>query len=410
MEDARCVKCQLFITEDPLICDGICGSQYHRECIRRTTRQGNVNSFTCSPCNDIKPCHILKAFLVMNAKTEAILDKTSDLEKSIATLISNFNILFSDREVILSSIDKLNVSNGSLVEIFSKFADLAKKNNSLTKQLENTLSDINITPDLSSLKEEMADISFSIRGFEERIRAMISLPSCRNVASPPSIDASGATSFSGGSAPTPHRNSSKCHSFSSDSPALANSSRSRSELPSPLLAPSISAVGDQVSPPPSRVPSPSGTPHSPEHLPGSPSTPINGINHTPETPSIPVCDISWVPKKSFESTSLYVGRCATSTSTDSIKNFISSQLCIPISGVRCRRLVNPARPLSDLSFVSFKVDIPSSYAQSALSHHWPSPSRVSLFQNRIKSATGRLPRVCPSPSKNSHNPQPPGEI
>lgn len=249
MEDARCVKCQLFITEDPLICDGICGSQYHRECIRRTTRQGNVNSFTCSPCNDIKPCHILKAFLVMNAKTEAILDKTSDLEKSIATLISNFNILFSDREVILSSIDKLNVSNGSLVEIFSKFADLAKKNNSLTKQLENTLSDINITPDLSSLKEEMADISFSIRGFEERIRAMISLPSCRNVASPPSIDASGATSFSGGSAPTPHRNSSKCHSFSSDSPALANSSRSRSELPSPLLAPSISAVGDQVSPP-----------------------------------------------------------------------------------------------------------------------------------------------------------------
>lgn len=384
--ESNCGKCQGKIAVDPIICDGICGSHFHIDCIRRNTRQAFGCSFTCSSCSEIKPCHILKAFLVMNTKIDSMIDKSSDLEQSIASLKSNINVLFSDREVILSRIDQLNDTNGSLAALFSKFADLANKNNSLTKQLENTLSDINVFPDLSLLKEEITILSDSIRGIEERIRAMIKLPAL-HTSSHPSVPHIAFTDLDSPSkcSPTSKTNNPNFglrHHLTLDD---RNSTQRQHDV-SPPGSHSI-PIEQQISSPV--------------------STPSADLINNPQI--IPGCDISWVPTEALETTSLYIGKCVTSTTTESIKNFVSTQLKIPLNSVRCRKLVSPSRPIEDYSFVSFKVDIPSSHGNLALSHNWPGPSRVSLFLNRNRSKDSAS-RSRPPHSKNDHNPPPSGVI
>lgn len=328
---------------------------------------------------------------------DAIIDKTSDLEQSIVSIKSNFNVLFSDREVILSRIDLLNETNGSLAAVFSKFADLANKNNTLTKQLENTLLDFNVSPDLSLLKEEVSVIFNSIRGIEERLQKMISLPALR--ASPPSSVPCAADTArdepspsSNHSLPIPHQRS-----------LTISRSASYAELPH------LPTVDGQNTPPHFLDVSPPGSQHNPVAQLGSlpVAQPSVDLNFNPR--SIPGCGISWIPKEAVETTSLYIGRCETSTTAETIKNFVSTQLRIPFHSVRCRKLISPSRPLEDYSFVSFKVDIPSVHEISALSHHWPVPSKVSLFQHRNRGKDG-VPSTRPLHSKNDHNSPSPRRI
>lgn len=396
MENTECNKCHLTILEDPLLCDGICGNQYHRDCARRMTRQAINNSYTCPTCTDIKPCHVLKAFLVINSKLDAFQDKTSDLEQSLHSIKADFNLLLTDRETILSSIDQLIDTNRSLEVVLSKFADLAKTNNSLTKRLESTLVDIDLSPDLSPIRDEISNASSALQGLQARLREMVNLPAILNSA-PPS--------------------SSLCTSRSPDHPSTC-----LDKLPEIHSCPTDSI--EPISTSPTTMP-PLSTSHNAAPLPRLEDTPYlptdSSLHHTssnvpvsnPNPNPLPVSDsssnpvsITWIRNEPVESTSLYVGRCEPSTTIDSIKLFISSQLLIPVSKVRCRKLVNPNRPLAEYSFVSFKVDVPITYYQSALSHPWPSPSHVSLFRNRSKHGNVNRPRTQPLPPKNFRSPNP----
>lgn len=180
-----CDKCRHSIAGDPICCDGICGSKFHRDCIKRPTRQLSGNTYTCASCLEVKPCHILKAFLVLNEKLDAINDKTSVLERSLANMKSDFSTLLSDRDTILTRVDHLLDNNRSLDEVLSKFGDLANKNNILTKQLDNTLSDINLTPDLSSIRHDLDLASGSLRDMVERLRVLAALPGIRSTSTLP---------------------------------------------------------------------------------------------------------------------------------------------------------------------------------------------------------------------------------
>lgn len=365
MEYNICDKCQLAITDNPLCCDGICGSKFHRDCARRFTRQFNGYSYTCASCMEVKPCHILKAFLVLNEKLEAIHDKTSDLEQMIINMKSDFSTLLSDRETILTRVDHLLDNNRSLEEVLSKFADLANKNNLLMKQLDNTLSDIDLSPDLSSIRQDLDMASGSLRVMEERLRALTDHPGLSIPTTPPP--------------PVPTRACIIQSELPASQPTMHPPPEVDLNTPPSHANPASNMRDKSVEEPRSPSLSPSGDPYP----------------AIPDPPSI-----TWIPNGYTESTSLYIGRCHPFTSPESISDFVSSRLGIPAKSVRSRKLVNPNRPLSEFSFVSFKVDIPSTMADLALSCQWPSPSRVSLFKSRKKHGSDRLPCAHPQPSKN----------
>lgn len=374
----ECFKCHHIITDEPLVCDGICGNKFHQDCARRSTRHASSNSYTCPSCTEIKSCHILKAILLLNSKMDTLYDKTSELEQSIASLRSDYNVLLSDRETILSRIDQLTLTNSALEETLSKFADLANKNNSLTKKLENTLMDINLSPDLSYIKEDISNVSSSLRGLEERFRKMTVLPAPTTPTTGPS-----KTCTAQSRSPTTSRHT-------PTSPHEVNlSPKSCRENFTPHLNQNLSPATLDAHPPRHSI--------NVEVISGASDLPIN----YPGTNPVP---ISWISEESVKSSSLYVGRCEPSTTTEAIKIFLSSQLHLPFHSIKCRKLVNPNRPLTDYSFVSFKVDIPSTHVHSALSHTWPSFTRVSTFKNRMKSDTNKEPRAPSSPSKNLHRP------
>lgn len=401
MDRAKCDKCLSIIDNDGIACDGICGSHFHRDCIRRSTRQGLINAYTCPSCCDIKPCHILKALRLINAKVDSVIDKTSELEHSVASMRSDLNILFNDRDMISSKIDKLIDVKGSLVDDMARYANLTKNSYSLTKQLVDTISELVIAPDFSSLKEDIAGFSGSVRDTDKRIGKMTDLLN-NLLQSIPTYPAS-------------------CSSRVSSSESSSHCAGRPFALPTDIIS---RASGGQPSPPSSFSESPS----QPPTIDVSSSHQIGGVsnltspniadiqarpliyppltNTDSQPPSSQTSDISWIPNNPLGHASLHVGRCEPSTTPEAIKDFVSSQLRINKSSVKCRKLVNPNRPLNDYSFVSFKVDIPSTLLQSALSHVWPCPARVSLFKYHSKHSKQR----CRSPSsptpKNGHNPQP----
>lgn len=399
MDCAKCVKCLSIIDNDPVACDGICGSHFHRDCLRRSTRQGLLLAYTCPACCEIKPCHILKALRLMNAKFDTIIDKTSELEHTIASMRSDLNILFNDRDVIISKIDKSNDVKGSLVDDMARYANLTKNSYSLTKQLVDTVSEFVIAPDFSSLKEDIAGFSGAVQDTDKRIGKMTNLLNSL-ILSIPTYPAPCTSRV------VPSESSSVCVG-----------------RPSPMPTDIISCAGGGHPSNP-HFPfseSPTQPPHIdelPSHHSGGMSNQISSnsadtqvnpvtipptVNNNPHPPSSQASNISWIPNIPLSHTSLYVGRCEPSTSPEAIKDFISSQLRINKSSVKCRKLVNPNRPLNDYSFVSFKVDIPSTHSQSALSHEWPGPARVSVFKNKPKQS-GRSPSSLTP--KNGHYPQP----
>lgn len=221
--------------------------------------------------------------------------------------------------------------------------------------------ELNVSPDISSLKDEISLLSNRLSGHERQLRSL----SLTAQADPPSSVSDIHNIF-------------KDHSKSSSEIIIPSS-------PAVDMLPTTSLISHEPHSP-SRPNIPPGGPSSTSLSPQPTTLLSHGRSTPPNQPSPPPHSshphINWVPNESLQSTSFYVGKCHTLTSVEMIRAFVSTELQIPISSIRCRKLTSPSRPLSDYSFISFKVDLPSAFAKNALSHSWPPNTQFTLFQNK----------------------------
>lgn len=395
MDSPRCPICNDTILGESLTCDGICGNNFHPTCPRRLLRSGHSGPFTCQTCADIKPCHVLKAFLLMNSALDAISDKISDLDHGISNIRSEFRLMFNDRETVLSRLDSSQDNIEKLSLLTSKIADNLHKNLSTTMRLENTIAEMTVSPDISHLKDELSLFSDKLSGFGKQLRSLSPhIPVAQTTTTQRSL-LSDSTTSSG--MPTKSQ-SPLSHNLNE---VVNPNSNVSSEFPPPSF---IGDSSDNAIPTVTPVETPlSHGGFSPSSLQSHPTS--SQIAQPTSHQHSPNPTINWIPSAPSQSTSLYVGKCHPLTSEVMIKALVSSELLIPNNYIWCRKLVSPSRPLTDYSFVSFKVVLPAVYEQKALSHSWPHNSQVSLFQR--KQRTPRLrenssPIVIP-PKNDNHS-------
>lgn len=424
-----CPTCDEPILGEPLVCDGICGNSYHPTCRPRSLRSGQSSTFTsqsstftCQTCAEIKPCHVLKAFLLINSALDAFSDKLSSLDHNFSSMRSELNSILTDREAVLTRLDNIQSEVEVVSAASSKVADTVHRNFSATARLEDNIMELNISPEVSSLKEDLASLNSSMSDCRVQLRTLAQLAS---VAHPP---------------PTPQLPP------VDKNPNLTQPPMTQVRLPKLPPQPLTSAVytldnrlADQLQPynpssaastdtsipdasseshtncrtNPSSGDSPSSNSlfNTPPPIPSQPSSyqTLNqdGPHDHPTLPSLfSVSPINWIPNASLESSSFYVGKCHILTTEEMIRAFIATELKIPISCIKCRKLTSPSRPLTDYSFVSFKVNLPSIHAQKALAHSWPSHTQFVLFQNkhRARRPDNTVSSPPKSPPKNANHP------
>lgn len=395
MSSPQCDSCNLPIEGIPLECDGICFRKFHPDCSptsKRILRSNTSSSFTCSVCVDIKPCHALRACHTISSDLNILSDKLSSILQKFSTFENTVEFLTSDYCNLSTKLDSLNFGLRTLSSTSDKLSDITHRNLNLTKNLVDTISDINLSPDLHPIRDELATLHKSCKRICDALHD--SLPQ-----SPGSFPASA------------HATDSMAYISSVSSPTVSK----HLPLPKPSSVPSPNNIPTPHSPvspmtlSPTLVPSlnliPSFPPVNNDPLP-PPKTPNNSHSqsvpivpsstNTPSTTVPPITSphapVEWVPLDVPAWSALYVGRCKTSTTDDDIIHFISSSLNIRPSLIRCRRLVNPSRPLIELSFISFKISIPSQFLAPALNYSWPLGAVVTQFKPKINPLASSIPK------------------
>lgn len=386
MDPLICPICNELILDERLMCDGICGDSFHPACPRRATRSGPNTPFTCQTCTNIKPCHVLKAILLLNSTMKATTDKISDLEHGLSNTRSEMSLILSDRESMVSRLDGLQYGIEALSTVCSRVADITHRNLSSTTRLENTVVELSISPDISSLKDEISQISDRLSRYGRQLHSLTTSktidPRSDIPVLPPASPPRPSTSV------TPVLTNQHTPSLHPSTPSQPNPPLLNGTFVTPVIL-------QPNSPPPTPPPTISNPrPPSPHSL-----NPLVQPNQPTPPPLTPLPPISWIPNESLQSTSFYVGKCHPHTSEESIRAFISTELRVSASLVRCRKLISPSRPLTDYTFVSFKVNLPSTLAQVALSHPWPPNTRFTQFHSKPRPPlqhTSPTPTLLPS--------------
>lgn len=410
-DSLMCPICDALIQGDYLMCDGICGNRFHPACPRRSLRSSSNSPFTCQTCSDIKPCHVLKALLLLNTTLEANTDKLSGLDHSLSSMRTDIELLYSDRDVVLSRLDGIQECFGAVTGTTSKIADNVHKNLSTTKRLESLVDELGVSPDISYLKDELAGISDRLLGLGKQLRSLqihdsVS-PGKMNHPNEPTPDPAtvrSPLSITHSRAPTTLTGLPPSYPSVHPSPPVLPTMAGR---PTPSTKSSTQVVGLTTtgstesrplnSPEPTYIVHPPNSPLPPLCQPCYPPPPSRSSVDPPviagqpfSHPITPYPDINWIPNESLRTIPLHVGKCHILTSEDMIRTFISTELLIPLNSVRCHKLISASRSLADYSFSSFKVNIPASFAQKALSHAWPPNVNVTPFQFKPRPLRKRL--------------------
>lgn len=440
-----CVTCGLSNADLIIQCEGICGKNFHRSCLPGPKLR-KFKSYTCDECMEIKPCHILKAYSILITSHQETIELLSKIERKISLFQSAFDTFDSDRDILNKRMDHIFDQLHGIASSTSNINDLSHKLLTTSRSLISTISDININPEVTSLREDLSSTNRLIGALHVRIDSLPShssrlvreswtadrpqsaplpavpspnlLPSSPNPSSAFHPQDASNLNIPGNMVP---RNPISPHQHQPPKQALFESSADQTvDAPDHLLpirpyhsarTPSLH-LSTQTSLPSTSAslnPPPDDSVHV--SLPGNPQQCITQ-NNSPTLPSPPPpsshttslisSQITWIHRDKVDYSSLYVSRCHPSTSCDMVKQLFSSSLHIPINNIFCRILIKADKPLNELTFVSFKVSIPSSYLIEALQFSWPHGALVSVFRNKARHTPIHrpMPQAPPSIPKN----------
>lgn len=253
---SNCDDCGLPIHSIPLECDGVCFRKFHPECSpgpRRSSRTNPTHSFTCSSCIDIKPCHALRACHIITTDLSLISDKLSSILQKLSSVENSIDTITSDHEQLTTRLDSLTDDVHVLSSASDKISDTTYRNLNLTRNLLDTISEVNLSPDLLPIREEISALHISCRRLGDVLsdirRPLSSYPHNVPITTPASDPLSTTNKSSLPSDPpailSPIRDSSY------HSPTLASA---LSNIPGPALGATPSAPIDPPAPNPQHFP------------------------------------------------------------------------------------------------------------------------------------------------------------